>query len=812
MLRGRLRSYVGVAVLLALLGGLSLASLAGARRTASAYQRFRVAGGGLAVQVYAGGAQLEPEFFDRIRTLPGVTGTASYLGFVAGKMTPDGRPDLSFRGEVGGSLDRLYFTRDRFSVIEGRLPEPSRPDEVAVNEHMAKRGGLRLGERVEMGLFDPAQEEAVYGDAPPRPVDRVTVTVVGIGLYPDEVVQDDTDRLPRMLCTPAFTEPRRQYASYAWTGFELKGGPAAVGEFKRAYLDALPGEATASYRESSAVTDRAQRAVRPLAGALGVFGALAAAAGLLLVGQALVRLIRSDREDLATVRALGGGPRLTSTASLPGSMASVLLGVLGAVGVATALSPLAPIGPVRRVEVHPGLVFDWTVLGLGAGGFTITLGLVAMVLTVRQTPHRRATRRGASASGSSTLIGAVSRTGLPLPGSVGARLAFESGEGRGAVPVRAVLGGAVVAVVALVASLVFGASLQGLVDHPKSYGWDWDLTLYDEAGYGSIGWGKAHDVLDTDPAVDAWAGVSFGAVQIDGRNVNAVAIDPPPASGRAGAQARVGPPIVSGHAPTGPDEVVLGATTLADIDRHVGDSVSLGDGDGERRVRIVGTAVFPTIGPVFGGYASLGQGALLPSGADPKIFFNSRAANGPPVIYVRFRPGADARAAAKRIADRAPELGRFAGTTEVLPVQRPAEIVNYTSMGSTPALLAGLLVFAALMSLGLALTSGVGKRRRELSVLKSLGFTRRQVSATVVWQSSIIVMVGLVIGGPLGIVLGRWLWTLFAQQLAVLAVPVVPLLTLAAFAVGLLVMAAVVSSVPARRAGHTPVAAILRSE
>lgn len=70
--RARARSYVGVAVLLALLGGLTLASLAG-RRTAA---------------------------------------------FVAGALTPGGRPDLSFQAEAVGSLDGLYFT-DRFAVTEG---------------------------------------------------------------------------------------------------------------------------------------------------------------------------------------------------------------------------------------------------------------------------------------------------------------------------------------------------------------------------------------------------------------------------------------------------------------------------------------------------------------------------------------------------------------------------------------------------------------------------------------------------------------------------------------------------------------------
>jgi len=133
-------------------------------------------------------------------------------------------------------------------------------------------------------------------------------------------------------------------------------------------------------------------------------------------------------------------------------------------------------------------------------------------------------------------------------------------------------------------------------------------------------------------------------------------------------------------------------------------------------------------------------------------------------------------------------------------------------MGATPALLGGVLVLSAVVSLGLTLASGVSRRRRDLSILKSLGFTRGQVSATVVWQSSIIVAVGLVVGLPLGIALGRWLWILFAERLPVLAQPAVPALALAGIACALVLLANLVATVPARVAGRTPVAAILRSE
>jgi hypothetical protein len=61
----------------------------------------------------------------------------------------------------------------------------------------------------------------------------------------------------------------------------------------------------------------------------------------------------------------------------------------------------------------------------------------------------------------------------------------------------------------------------------------------------------------------------------------------------------------------------------------------------------------------------------------------------------------------------------------------PAQIVNYRSMGSTPIILAVGLALAAVVALGLTLSASVRRRKRDLALLKALGFTQRQLSAAV---------------------------------------------------------------------------------
>ncbi len=794
--RRRARSYAGVAVLLALLGGLTLASFAGARRTASAYPRFREAGQALDVVFFHVG---DP---DHVLDVPGVTSAATYFAFVGGVVDAEGRPDPHFanvNAELAGSFDGLYFSRDRFAVTKGRMPDPSRTDEVAVNEHLATMG-VGLGDRYTIGIFDPAQEDAVHSDAPPPPVDVLDVTVVGIGLFPDEVVQDETDRFGRMLLTPAFTVRERRWAAYAWTGVSVAGGEDGVERFKRDYVAKLPPGMSTSFRERASVVDRTQDAVQPLAVALGAFGVMAAVATLVLVGQALVRLLRSDRQDLVSIRAMGAGPRTVASLPVSGMAASVATGAAGAVGVAVALSPIAPIGPLRRIEVEPGVTFDWAVLLPGAAGLALALIIVSITAALRQAPHRAQARALLDVRRQSRLAGTVVTAGLPLPAVASMRLALESGHGRTPVPARAVIVGAVVAVVTLVASLVFGTSLRSLVDRPQLYGWDWDLTVLDESGYGNIDVEKAAAILEGDPGVAAWSSAYFKSIELEGIEVPVIGMQ---------ADAPVTPPLLAGRAVRAANEIVLGPDTLHVLGKRLGDTVVLEPDGADRVLHIVGVAIFPTVGPILGAYTSLGDGAMMVYDQVPNW---DEVSPGPKALFVRFRSGEDVNAVTERIQGSLVSVGRFPGSAQVLPVQRPGEIVHYGSMGAAPALLGGVLVLAAMVSLGLALASGVGRHRRDLSVLKSLGFTGRQVSATVVWQSSLIVAIALMVGVPLGIGLGRWLWILFAERLPVLAVPSVPALLLVGMAVALVVLANLVAAVPAWRAARTPVATILRSE
>jgi predicted lysophospholipase L1 biosynthesis ABC-type transport system permease subunit len=249
---------------------------------------------------------------------------------------------------------------------------------------------------------------------------------------------------------------------------------------------------------------------------------------------------------------------------------------------------------------------------------------------------------------------------------------------------------------------------------------------------------------------------------------------------------------------------VLGAATLAALHKHVGDRVAVSDG-GPRpfSLRIAGTATLPSLGVQVTRHPEMGTGAVLDYRRIPGAL-----ASQPNEVLVTLRPDADAAAARARLQQLVPvALGG-----SVSGVQRPAEITDYQAMGLAPALLAGTLALAAVASLWLTLMASVRRRRRALAVLKTLGFTRGQVAAAVTWQSATAVLAGVIPGIPLGIALGRVLWTAFARQISVVPDPAVPVPAVALIAAGALAFAGLAALWPGRLAARVPAATMLRAE
>jgi hypothetical protein len=713
------------------------------------------------------------------------------------------------------------------TVVCGRTA--ARPDEVVATSRAAAQLHLHVGSRLRLGIW----ASAPGGGLPPFRR-RLDLRVTGIGVVSTQVVQDDidTDRTGFLVGTPALDRelvPCCTATSYV--GLRVAGGSryaAAVGqEYERlettsSFYTGQSGQVLQLLQvyDTGAIEAEAQRAIRPEAIALGVFGLIAGLAALIIGAQSVSRQLRAHAADAAILRALGAGPGTAVADSVLGVAGAIIAGALLAVAVAIGLSPFSLFGPVREAAPGRGAYLDATALGLGALALIAALGAVTAIAGYRQAPHRAAARQPRTGRGSAIVAAGMS-AGLPAAGIAGLRFALEPGRGPTTVPVRSVMTGAILAVLVGVATLTFAASLGYLIAHPRLYGWNFSYALYSTDGWGPFPPSVTGPRLHADRDIAAATGVYFLTVQIDGQTVPAI-LSP--------VHAGVAAAPLSGTGLDGPGQIVLGPATLAQLHVRVGDQVTvqLGSVIRNARLRVAGTAALPAIGDTLSVHPSLSTGAILP------IQVVSRAAlqdagpeSGPNAIFVRLRPGVSPAAglaslrrltASYNTIAHSPAVLRQAGPTalelqaSVLPAQRPAEIVNYKSMGAMPATLAGGLAAGAAAGLGLTLVASVRRRRRDLALLKTLGFTRVQLAAAVAWQATITAVGGLLVGLPLGIAAGRWLWLAFARQLSAVPAVTVPATSLALIVVAALALANLVAAVPGRIAARTPVAAILRAE
>lgn len=232
----------------------------------------------------------------------------------------------------------------------------------------------------------------------------------------------------------------------------------------------------------------------------------------------------------------------------------------------------------------------------------------------------------------------------------------------------------------------------------------------------------------------------------------------------------------------------------------------------------------PAVGHFQALHTSMGIGAIISLGILPSAFLKflrspNPTLNGPTMVLVRLRAGvppAQGLASLQRIANVGNEAVAAAtgggASVALLGVQYPAEIENYRSMGATPSLLAAGLAAGAVVALGFTLIDSVRRRRRDLALLKTLGFTQRQLAACVACQSTVAVTIGAIVGMPFGIALGRWLWVIFAHDIYAVPRPTVPTLALVYVGLAALVLANVVAALPGRYAARTSTALVLRAE
>ena len=397
-----------------------------------------------------------------------------------------------------------------------------------------------------------------------------------------------------LYTSPAFDkgEGRRALRFYGAL-VRLRHGSSDLPSFQDDYQHLAGLSPSHGLQSEDAGVTAVERSIHPQAVGWWLFALFVGLAGLVVVGQALSRQSTLESGSYSTLAALGLRPRQVFAHCMLRAGAIGAVGAAGAVVVAFALSPLTPVGEARVAEPSQGFAFDLVVLGLGA------IATLAAVVVLSAYPAWRAKRASAQQGHvelfvprTSAVVAGLARTGAPPSVLVGTSRALERGRGRASVPVFTALLGTVLAVTALVATVVFGASLSNLVSTPALYGMNWqvDLSGLSLAQIEAIAAGSARDRDVTKITSE----ITSKYVDVNGVTVQSILV-----------QVEKGPMVfslVEGRYPTARGEIALGATTLAQVGADLGGNVSVAIFNSARSaksapLKVVGVVAFPPNSP-----------------------------------------------------------------------------------------------------------------------------------------------------------------------------------------------------------------------
>ncbi len=794
--RRRWPALCALTLLVGLTGAVVLTAAAGARRTRSSIDRAdRITKNADAYVVLGNNFSLAE--LGAITRLPEVA-VGKRLALM-GLFTSQGYAVAGSPVDPGFGTDLLGYR-----VLRGRAANPDAADEIALSETTAAALGLGVGGTFDVASPSTAQWVCLDANAPPVGSALCKATIqtlnrdrIDLSMLQGPHIQLRVVGITRSLfevgaashvvffnfLTPAFFRKYRTTIQWQPTVMvRYRPGITDV-QFEAAVTKAVPGDAITDRNTFTSVIDALRSTAGVLANGLLVFAGVAALVGLVLMSQVLARNADRGTDDRGVLRVFGATrtARVVDTCAplVPVAAIGALLAMLGAwLG-----SNWMPIGTARRGEFARGLEFDATVL-LGGGAVLAAVVLVTSAAAALWVGRMRApgtTRQAAIAHRLS--IGGVTT-------ATAASMVTEVGRGRRAIPLRSAAAATALAMAGVIGVAVFSASLNRLTAEPARQGWGWDVFVRGlDAGQTVARDPRGADRLLADPDVSAVTQVWIDyEPRVNGHTV--------PRFAERFVKGDRGFVIVRGRAPAGPDEVALGAKTLQRAGAAIGGAVDI---EG-KSVRVVGTALFPA---TTSNYA-LADGALFTDGGVRTL--RLVATGGDDSQYaVTFRSGADRSAAMQRL--RALNNGDSPGG----PVAH-AEIEQLRQLHRLPWALAGFLVVIALLAVGHLIVLSVRRRGHDLAVLRALGCTPGQIARIVALQATMLAIVGVVVGAPVGILLGHVVWARIADAYGVADDAAWPWIPMAVALGGTVVLANAIAWWPARRVAKRPVAQTLATE
>jgi hypothetical protein len=447
------------------------------------------------------------------------------------------------------SLDRTPPAR----IVTGRLPDPTSTNQVTLSAITARRAGVEVGDTV--FLMGGCGDGDVSLRGAPRALEVVGIAVGFLDVRPP----GQFEFVENAYVSSALIEQ---------TGFESQTGLVAWLRPGASSTDLSPQASAAIAFDVAAHSRDVSEDLVADASALRLFAIATIVSAIAVLGQLLWSAIRAAVSVNRPLMLVGARRRdLSQLGFIHGALIGVVAAVVACV-VAVAAAPIVPLGAADPIEAGAdiGLV--------GGVGLLAAAGTLAAVLLLAVGPAVLATRRSdrptdARAGRWPSRVADALHFG-PAE-SLGVRFALERSEGPRPAPIRSGIGAIAVALAVVSGVITFVSGLEHLRSTPRLVGWNWDFFLWadgTDADDLARTISERSDVERSGPGIVFSWGVSLADDVTDSNAYEAImGFDAGPNS--------VGPVVLEGRAPEGPDELLVAPGLAASRGLAVGDVTSL---------------------------------------------------------------------------------------------------------------------------------------------------------------------------------------------------------------------------------------------
>lgn len=782
VIRRRWPTTVLLVVVLAVSAGATMAAIAGARRASTSYDRFIGWSDGSQVLIAGSGPDTSDEAdanLTHLASLPQVKDSTRSL-FLGDEVAIDGEA-LPFRTIMPIAFDPGDPATGRVKLLAGRLPDADVVSDAVVGFDTAERLDLQVGDQLEVRFNE-------WADRPDLVAGVENVTIVGIIAQPGAFPSVTGQPTAVLGVMPAFLRAHEDRVD--WTNGDLAvklrdPSPAGVDAYRAAVASSgVPVDFMGSIFDDAVGV---RKLLRVEAGVLWLMALVIGGAA----GVVVIQFFRREAADAGGELQLLGFLGMTrSMVARSGAVHGVMVGGMGAAGaavVAVLLSPLLPRGVARTADPDLGFHADFVVLAIGLAivlVVAVSAGAIAVVL---------ATRAPADDVAKPSKLASVA-TRLPPAPATGVRLAFVSTTSGPARSLRIGLLGLGAIIAAVVAVLSLQASFDEVLAEPALSGSTWDLTVsYDATEDASA----AAPVIDADPAVDDFTRGGWWHIEVDGKPVYVMYVEP---------NSAVNVAVDRGRAPVGPDEIALGPAELDALGVAIGDTVEVAVPEFDDvaftdtvSATVTGQAIVAA--PVYQ-FLEPGEGGAVTAGLMRRIVGDDMPINQ---FFIALDDSAPLQDSSVALVDRISPSFWFTRADR-------AGVRSLRNVRQLPFVLVVLLGAMAAAALVHRLAASSRSLRRELAVLRSMGFTDSQVLQAGGTQGAAVSTLALVGAVPAGLIGAGVGWRLIAEYLVVVPQPIVPWTAVTIVIATTLVLGTAVGVVIALRGRRIRVSALVRSE